>query len=118
MEIRYPNGRVRIELDVFFPAAQTKMKKLKSLIRISDDAEQYMGEIHTWFSNTRAEMMAYRRRCSEQSLAQENGMQKSLCGSEQYRRHEATMKFFQKEEQIVIHRLESLEKNRLYMEKE
>ena len=45
-------------------------------------------------------------------------MQKSLRGSEQYRRHEATMKFFQKEEQIVIHRLESLEKNRLYMEKE
>lgn len=29
MEIRYPNGRVRIELDVFFPAAQTKMKKIE-----------------------------------------------------------------------------------------
>ena len=118
MEIRYPNGRMRIELDVFFPATQTEMKKLKSLIRISDDAEQYMEEIHTWFSSTRAEMTAYRRRCSEQSLAQEKGMLKSLRGSEQYRRHEAAMKFFMKEEERTIRQLKRLDENREYMEKE
>lgn len=118
MEIRYRNGIMRIELDVFFPATQPEMRKLKSLIRISDDAEKYMEEIHTWFSNTKAETAAYRKRCSEQSLAQANGMLNSLRGSEQYRRHEAAMKFFQKEELRTIRLLESLEKNRLYMEKE
>lgn len=118
MEIRYRNGIMRIELDAFFPATQSEMKKLKSLIRISDDAEKYMGEIHTWFSNTKAETAAYRKRCSEQSLAQKNSMPYTRRGSEQYRRHEAAMKFFQKEEQKTIRYLESLEKNRLYMEKE
>ncbi len=29
MEIRYPNGRVRIELDVFFPSRTDKNEKIE-----------------------------------------------------------------------------------------
>ena len=45
MIIKYPNGRMTMELDAFFPATQQDMKKLKGVIRMSNCQEAHMKEI-------------------------------------------------------------------------
>ena len=118
MIIKYPNGRMTVELDAFFPAAQAEMKKLKDVIRMSNCQEAHMREIITWFDENLEEMKCYAERCSEQVTKYKEPMDEDLPGTEQYRRREAVWRFFREESRKADRLIERLKKNQEYMRKE
>lgn len=118
MVINYPNGYMTVELDAFFPAAQPEMKRLKSIIRMSDHQEEHIQEIEAWFDENLDEMADYVEYCSEQVTKHKEAMDKGLPGTEQYRRHETFWRFFRRESQKVDRLIERLKKNQEYMRKE
>ncbi len=118
MIIKYPNGRMTVELDAFFPATQQDMKKLKDVIRMSNCQEAHMKEIITWLDENLKEMKYYAEHCSEQVAKHKEAMDKGLPGTEQYRRHETFWRFFRRESQKADRLIERLKKNQEYMRKE
>lgn len=118
MVINYPNGYMTVELDAFFPAAQPEMKRLKSIIRMSDHQEEHIQEIEAWFDENLDEMADYAEHCSEQAAEHTKGLCKASIGTEQYRRHDAARGFYRKEGQRVGRLIQRLNKNRDYMLKE
>lgn len=118
MIIKYPNGRMTVELDAFFPATQQDMKKLKGVIRMSNCQEAHMKEVISRLDENLGEMEFYAEYCSEQVTEYKEAMDKGLPGTEQYRRHEAFWRFFRQESQKANRLIERLKKNQEYMRKE
>ena len=118
MIIKYPNGRMTVELDAFFPATQQDMKKLKGVIRMSNCQEAHMKEIITWLDENLKEMKYYAEHCSEQVAKHKEAMDKGLPVTDKDLQQEAVWRFFRRESQKADQIIERLKKNQEYMRKE